>query len=136
MVYVARFTLDPQDDIERGWSGFMGVAFNTLRNAAKTFLDIDTEELDAADEDQLESMLDDAGYDIRFDKKLGLYRHVHHTGLSCFALNAETLEDALVESHPDAIGEGWYTIGKVTYVCPVPNDDGWHIFECQHVGRE
>lgn len=134
-MYVARFTLDPHADIERGWSGWMGISFSTLRAAAESLLD-DCDDLDDKTDDEIESILDAHNFDIRFDEKLGEWRPVHHMGLSCFALEAKTLEAALVEKHRDAVGEGDKTIGKISYVCPVPGDDGWHIFECDDAVRE
>ena len=134
MTYVARFTTDPEADIKRGWSGWMGVTYSSLKSAVNELLG-DVEEvafgdIDDLGDDELADMLSDAGRDVRFDEAFGEYRLVHHEGLSCFRLDAQTLDEAVIEQHPDAIGEGWKTVGTVRHICEVASDPGWHIFEC------
>lgn len=141
MVYVARFTTNPEEDIKRGWSGWMNVSWENVVEAAYDQLvngraNLDEEKIQGLIDDDLLSMLNDYGFDVRYDDTAKLWRLVHHDGLSCFRLNAETLEDALLEEHPEAFGEGDCTLGSVQYVAPVPGSEGWHIFECADTKKE
>lgn len=136
MTYVARFTHDPQDDIERGWSGWMGLDFKSVSDAAE-FHGVDTE--DKSDDELLDILNDDENVDLRYDKRLNVWRVCHHEGLSCFALEAETATDAMIEAKSANLvwaGFGDKTIGKVKLVGAVEGVDDLFIFECEDACNE
>lgn len=135
-MYVARFTHDPQDDIERGWSGWMGSDFSSVADAAEFFgIDIDEQTDDAL----LDILLEKENTDLRFDDRLKVWRTVHHEGLSCFALEATTIEDAMSEAKSANLmweGFGDKTIGNVKVIGAVEGVDDLFIFECDDATGE
>lgn len=134
-MYVARFTADPQDDIQRGWSGWMGCDWKTLQDAAE-FHGIET---DSQDNDELLDLLSEEGYDIRFDERLNAWRLVHHEGLSCFSLEASSVEAAIEEARNADLkwhGFGSRTLGAVKLVASVDGIDNLYIFECSDATTE
>jgi hypothetical protein len=138
--YVVRNTDNPQADIERGWSGFMGQDWPSLMAAARSLLsdtDYDRDQLDGMSEDEITDVLADYGFDVRYDAQFGTWRHVHHDGLSCWLIYAETLEEA-IEMAPEANlgwgGFGHATVGKVELVASLSKTV--HIFVCDGVVSE
>jgi hypothetical protein len=130
---VARFTNNPIGDIKRGWSGYMGCAWETLEEAADFFGIYENED----GEYDIEKMMED--HDIRFDTDVNLYREVHHDGLSCWKLQASTIEEAIEEAKTAGFewsGFGQATKGTVKYVCAVEGIEDLHIFECKDIVSE
>lgn len=127
MAYVARYTSNPEVDIERGWSGYFGYG--------------DWATIDEAYDGIIEVGGDPDRADIRFDEYEGLYRLVHHDGLSCWELEAETIEDAIEEARRlDNAGSivwggfGYQTHGDVRVIAQVHDD--LYIFECDYTTQE
>ena len=152
-MFVARYSFNPQYDAIRNWSAWIGVEGDTPEAVAlqiadviehpATLLDEETSERidwsDASDEMKISYVLE--AEDIRYHEVAGKWMHVHHNGLSCWSLDAETLDEAIEEAREkDALGEiewggfGDCTVGKVKYVASV--SDVLHIFECEYVTAE
>lgn len=135
-MYVARFTHDPQDDIERGWSGWFGLDWKSVRDAAE-FHGIEVDE--QTDEELIEILADDENVDLRFDNRLKVWRVVHHDGLSCFPLEAETADDAIAEAKAAGLewaGFGYQTMGSVKLIGTVDGVDDLFVFECEDAHPE
>jgi len=151
-MYVARYSFNPEYDARRNWSAWIGVGGDTPEAVALQIADVvdhpetlvdETGECidwsDASDEMKIAYVLE--AEDIRYHEVAGRWMHVHHTGLSCWSLDAETLEEAIEEARAlDACGEiewggfGQCTGGKVKYVASV--NETLHIFECDYVTSE
>lgn len=152
-MYVARNTFTPEYDTERNWSAWIGNAWESQEEGIIDQLEvagIDSEELESRWErwqdaehntwhhrdtesyiDFLSDLASDNGIDIRFNEKYGKWQLVHHEGLSCYRLEAESLEEAVAEAKAGEFpwhGFGDMTIGTVKYVASVT--DTLHIFEC------
>lgn len=159
-MYVARYTHNPEEDIKRGWSGWMGQNWPTREAALSELVEMPGD--DEMDERQqrwirtwgemyedrakfVEDLRDDLaerqGIDLRYDEFYHEWRRVHHDGLSCFCLDAETAEAAIAEARDlDASkqihwwGDGDYTHGAVTLVGHVGGD--LYVFECDYASCE
>jgi hypothetical protein len=155
-MYVARFTNNPQADIERGWSGYFATNWNTIEEAindtnAELLEDelleetqqrwINTwgdkyEEYDTFITEYMEEIAEELN--IVFDEQSKIYRPFHHWGLSCWALEANTEEEAIQEiSERTDIqwgGFGQQTIGDVKIIKQI-NDLLW-LFECEDAQNE
>jgi len=144
-MFVARYTNNPEGDIQRGWSGFMGAEAETVQKFVALFIYDAPEDADEMSDDALlDWLLDTHDIDLRYDEALGAWRQVHHDGLSCWPLDAETAEEACAEAaEMDKGGKiawagfGSYTQGKVRYVGRIEGTgDPLHIFECDHTQVE
>ena len=158
-MYVTRYTLTPHYDIQRDWSGWMGDGFDSeveglefvLEQAGVAGEDLDERWENWQDEDwrpwhhrDTESYIDflrdlasDHDIEVAYNEAWGRWQHVHHSGLSCWPLEAETLEEALAEAASrsfDWSGFGHRTLGKVVYVCALGDD--LHLFECDDTTPE
>jgi len=144
-MFVARFSFDPEYDVERGWTGYMGSASSSLEMTALIVADhIDLPRrvreayLQNDEETVIHYILETQ--DIRFHEKAGLWMWVHNpAGLSCWPLEASTAEEALAEAAEKADrldwgGFGWVTKGQVRYVGSVSSI--LHVFECEDVEKE
>lgn len=139
MVFVARYTNDPQADLERGWSAYMGLqAVSPRQYVAKFVWDDVPADFDDMTDAEIVDWLSDLGIDLRYNAAIALWCSVHHDGLSCWALDAETPEAAIAEAQAAAregqiswSGFGQATVGKVLYVTSVPGIENLHIFECE-----
>lgn len=164
-MFVARYTNNPEGDVKRGWSGWGlggGMTWASLDEwATETAQGPDFE--DDIDERQerwvrtygseyedwevfaqayLEDLADQNN--IRYDEVNECWRQVHHEGLSCWALDAATIEDAIAEAtqkhEAERIawaGSGYATTGKVAYVVTIEGtDDLLHIFKCDNAVPE
>lgn len=156
-VYVLRYTPDVEGDIERGWSGWMDVNDESLEDLMTYYLGVDPEDLEYKwdmwqdpthnpwhhrdYDDYQEFLLDyasDAGLDIRQDPRTGLWVSVHHEGLSAFALDASSSDEAVSKAQewlssdsPPGIG-GWKGVATVGDVEPVAElGGGWYILGAQ-----
>jgi len=164
-MFVARYTNNPEGDIKRGWSGWGlagGMPWNSLGEWASEmgvgpdFEDdieerqtrwINTygeqyEDWDTFCQAYLEDLAEEN--DIRYDEVEGCWRQVHHDGLSCWTLEATTLEEAIEEAackHEAGTiawaGTGYATIGTVKLAASVEGTDGLlHVFECDSAVAE
>jgi len=152
-MYVARYSFNPEYDADRNWSAWIGIDGSSAEDVALQIADVvqhppalfDSETGEYyAWEDAPEWMKIDyvlKHEDIRYHEIARRWMHVHHEGLSCWRLDAETLDEAVEEARvKDARGEiewggfGFATIGAVKYVASV--SETLHIFECNHVTSE
>jgi len=151
-MFVARYSFNPEYDARRNWSAWIGVEGDTPEAVARLIADVverpsmltdETGERvdweDAPEALKIAYVLDNE--DIRYHEVAGKWMHVHHEGLSCWSLDAETLDEAIEEARTlDARGEiewggfGDRTVGKVKYVASV--NETLHIFECDYVTSE
>lgn len=145
MTFVARYSTTIHQDIELGFSCFLGDLGTDLLSA----LEIDgynAETLEAkyerfGNEDQsfeeyLKSSVLDEGH-IVWDTRFNAYRTFHHSGLSCYKLNATTETEALIEVESksvDAFGFGQQTIGSIRVVAEV-RENVW-LLECDDAKDE
>lgn len=154
MPYVARYTLNPDYDVVRRWTGYMGCDALTPEMVAEHILDthgmpfparvkIDGEWIDWDETPwgwRIDWVLERA--DIRLHEPSGLWMWVHNPdGLSCWPLQAETPEAAIEEARAlDADnriqwhGFGHVTRGRVEYVGPVTGV--LHVFWCEDTAPE
>jgi len=155
--YVARFSDNIQADLERGWSAWMGSRSQDLEDVLE-FCGITAEQIENGWErwqdpdwhpwhhrdttDREEFLLDLAeneNHDIRFDAVADAWAAVHHDGLSCFRLEAETEADAIQElanvaAETVSFSSGDMTEGAVRLVHS--RDDGWHLLQADGVWIE
>jgi len=146
-MFVARFSFDPEYDIQRGWTGYMGSASESRETVALLIADhlahtfprrIYEAYLEGDEEQAIAYVLEN--YDIRYHERTGLWMWVHNpNGLSCWPLEATSAEEALAEAaekadHLDWGGFGWVTKGQVRYVGSVSSI--LHVFECEGVEKE
>lgn len=133
MQYIIRYTTNPVADIERGWSGWMGMDYATLAEAAEELC----QEYDLT-EDEAETLLERRNHDVRWDVNCKRYRAVHHDGLSCYALEADDEAAAWDEARTQATGiptgEGDMTEGAVSHLGRIA--DHWHLFRCKSTWTE
>lgn len=152
-MYVTRFTFTPAYDIQRNWSAWMGEAWDNEEEALTETLETvgvlaeDIEERWEKWQDvewhtwhyrETESFIDclrdlasDHNVDVRFNEVYCRWQHVHHDGLSCWPLAAETEIEAMAEAAARSFswtGFGHRTLGNVRHVCALGND--LHLFEC------
>lgn len=137
---VARFTPNPESDIQRGWSAYFGERCSTYEMAAAVWLDLLTGGDVDPDDPNLDEMIEENDLDIRFDPVTQEWCRVHHDGLSCWALDSDSPENAIKEAkglaEANAIewgGFGSATQGKVRLICPVTGIENLYIFECEDV---
>ena len=152
-MYVARYSFNPKYDADRNWSAWIGIEGCSAEDVALQIADVvshppalvdwATDECfswdDAPEGLKVTYVLENE--DIRYHEGARKWMHVHHEGLSCWRLDAETLEDAIEEARElDSRGEiewagfGYATVGNVTYVASV--SETLHIFECDYVTSE
>lgn len=156
-MYIVRNTFTPTDDIQRNWSAWIGGAWDSRDEAMEALMDDrqfqvqpswfglkrrdlpDDWEIDdlwratgLAFPDFLAVVAANADVDVRFNVAYGKWQHVHHDGLSCYALQAETEAEAWQEARTGEFpwfGFGDCTIGTVRYVGHVRED--MHLFWCE-----
>jgi hypothetical protein len=137
---MARWTRNPQYDVERDWTGFMGHAWNTKNEAVEEIAQqagIDVEERweNWRDPDWrshhirehdnygefIADLAEEIEADVRYHEMAGQWVQVHHEGLEGYYLDAGTLREALKEI-ADAVTEAggidavypWSGIGDTT----------------------
>ena len=162
-MYVVRNTLNAAADIQRNWSAWIGQDAETREALIDMLLDAgdisvepswfglrrrdlptdyDTNDIyqaaDVADWDEfLAVVVENADVDIRYNDAWGRWQHVHHDGLSCYALTAETESEAVEQATAGTFpwhGFGDCTVGTVRVVRQI-TDTLW-LFECDAVTRE
>ena len=151
-MFVARYSFNPEYDAIRNWSAWIGVEGDTPEAVARLIADVVEHPSMLTDETGERVAWEDApealkvayvldNEDIRYHEVASKWMHVHHEGLSCWSLDAETLDEAIEEAREkDALGEiewggfGQCTVGKVKYVASI--NETLHIFECEYVTSE
>lgn len=135
MTFVVRFSTNIQNDIERNWSAWMNQRFSSLEalKAESTMYETAYYENDENEEAALETL------DIRVDPHTNEYCIVHHNGLSCFALEAETTEEAEEEASEfvssfNGVWDGQLTRGGIELVKDLGNN--WYLLEAEDTGME
>lgn len=144
MPYVIRNTMTPEYDIERNWSAWIYGAWDTEAQALQSLAedsalydDYRDRYPDLEGSEILEKIIDTAQYDVRYNKAYGKWQHVHHEGLSCYELEAETEEEAQIEAQTTEApwhGFGETTCGKVRLICHIR--DSLYLFECDDTWTE
>jgi hypothetical protein len=90
-MFVVRDTNHPQEDLNRNWSAPLGGHSNEL--SGMTF---------SSEEDAKEAFLrvfdKESTFEYRFHPAYNSFSEVHYEGLGAFQLEAETLEDAIIEA--------------------------------------
>lgn len=144
MPYVIRTTRNPEYDIQRNWSAWMGDGYSNEIIALEDVLLL-VASMDAQDafnaqerEDNYEVFLRDLAnrynVDVRYHEVACRWMHVHHDGLSVYALHAQTENEARIEATSHGAhfsGDGQRTIGKVQYLGVVNADKNIHLFFCE-----
>lgn len=144
MVYAARYSTTIEKDIELNFSCWLGDLGTDLVSAL---------EYDGYNQDELEAKYErfSDNYDsfedylrtsvlpnstVVWDERFQAYRSFHHSGLSCWALEAET-EAAAVEEARNVVIDmtlGQQTIGNIRIVAEVsPN---LYVLECDAYANE
>jgi hypothetical protein len=148
MIYVARFTQTPHEDIQRGWSAWMGDRGDLWTVADREFSQVveDGQCLDTNDfetEGEILEKAEELGLEYRQYPHSGDWAFFHHEGLSCWELEAPSKAEALEEAiglhnskKIDWSGFGHATEGNVQYVAPVPGVEDLHLFTCEGVSVE
>lgn len=143
-MYVARYTKNAEGDAQRGWSGWGCGYWSTLQDFASEWLEATL--FEAYDVSSVYDLTDEQieqinPYEMAFDEQFQSWRIFHHDGLSCWALYAETPEEAVAEARDleaaSEIGNGGFgyaASGNLRVVAQV-HADLW-IFECDYVTEE
>ncbi len=131
--FVVRQTNHPQEDLTRNWSSFAG-GFGNGEIAGTSF---SSAEAFAA---YWEKNCDDLGAapEVRFHPYHEGFVEVHYEGLGAWALDAETLEEAMIEATEvlnqrgglawtDEAGDGQFMAGEVVAFHEV--SEGLYVFE-------
>lgn len=145
MPYVVRNTFTPEYDIERNWSAWIGGAWDTreaaLRSLAEDspryseFLDRYYGQLD--ENEIIERIIEAEQFDVRHNRAYNKWQHVHHEGLSCYELEAETEAGAWEEARAGEFpwfGFGRSTRGAVRLIGHVRGD--LYLFWCDDTTTE
>src|SRR5690606_13826660 len=93
------------------------------------------DEYDSFDEYLREVVLDESN--LVWDERFGAYRSFHHHGLSCWALEAETEADALVEAvsaSKRSMELAEHTVGAVRIVAEI--SENVYLLECDAYAHE
>lgn len=161
-MYVARFSDNIQNDIERGWSGYFAEFDTDVRSALLNIgVAVEEDKLETRQQrwintygdayEDYESFLNEyllelaEEHNLRQDPHTQAWRPFHHQGLSCFALEADNLDSAIREATEGALswgGFGQATVGtvkalhKITGTGNLEKDDFLWILECDDVKPE
>ena len=90
-MFVVRDTFHPAEDLQRNWSAPAGGHSNELNG-----LEFKSEE--DAKESYRRIFHEESPYTYRFHPAYNSFSEVHYEGLGAYQLDAETLEDALIEA--------------------------------------
>lgn len=148
-MYAIRFSPNIQNDVQRGWSAWMGMRYASFIDLVNTAAEIDeydyaewaeARDLDTEDEATAEAYVTEKmGWDVRIDPATGEFCVVHHNGLSVYVVDEENLdaniEEAtrLEEIDATATGEGHATRGSVAVIASF---GWWHVLEIENAIRE
>lgn len=145
MAYVVRHTTNPTYDVQRNWSAWMSDGWATEDEAQRDIARLSPRYQSYADrfvddnDDEVVARVieDDGPADVRYHEANRRWYHVHHEGLSCYVLTAETEAEAWDEARGgdyDWTGFGEATVGSVRLVGQV--GETLHLFECDAVTDE
>lgn len=148
-MYAIRFTPSIENDIERGWSAWMGMRYSSFLALVNTAAEVDEyhysewcdeRDLDAETEEAAEKYVSDyLDWDVRLDPATNELCVVHHDGLSVYVVDEEDLQVNLDTAsdwdaqRAGASGEGYATQGRVTSVAQF---GWWHVLEVEDVTPE
>lgn len=148
-MYAIRYSPNIANDIERGWSAWMGMRYASFAELVATAAEVDqydfaewaeARDLDIDAEATAEQYVDDVlGWDVRLDPHTNEVCVVHHDGLSVYKVDEEDLAvnlDAAKMWHAaDAASDGFghATLGSVRVVASFGN---WHVLEVENTVRE
>ena len=148
-MYAVRYSPNITGDVERDWSAWMGMRFDSFLgvvNGAGEISEYDyaewaeTHDMDTEDEETAEAYLQHLGWDVRVDPATGEYCVVHHDGLSVFVVGDEgSIEDAREfakhwhDERTGAVGFGSRIIGAVKLV---ESYGDWHVLEVANTTPE
>lgn len=143
-MYVARFTTNPAGDIQRGWSAWMSDGWESEREALESvarmlpqYSDYAETYPDLTDDEIVDRIIEREEIDVRYHPTLRRWYHVHHDGLSCFPLDAESVDEAVAEARGASLewsGFGAATVGEVRLVGHAGGD--LYVFEVEGVTEE
>lgn len=144
-MFVVRYSTTIEKDIELGFSCYMGTLGTSVVDALEIDgYDIETLEAryerfggdESFEEYLVENVVPDSG--IIFDERFGAYRSYHHAGLSCWGLEADSVEGAIAEAtqHVGCAGAelAQYTIGTVHIVREIAANV--YLLECESYANE
>jgi hypothetical protein len=144
MPYVVRNTFSPQYDVTRNWSAWIGGNWDSIEKAYEDIADDNgdlfrlAERYPDLDEDEIvEMLLEKDAYDVRWNEAYQKYQHVHHDGLSCWKLEAESETEAITEAQNGVFewhGFGESTCGNIRLVRHIK--DNLYLYECDDTTPE
>lgn len=148
-MYAIRFSPSIENDIQRGWSAWMGMRYSSFLILVNTAFEVDEyhysewcdeRDLDAETEGAAEKYVSDyLGWDVRLDPATNEMCVVHHDGLSVYVVDEENLQVNLDTAsdwnarNSTADGFGHATQGRVTIVAQFGN---WHVLEVESTTPE
>lgn len=148
-MYALRYSPHIHNDIQRGWSAWMGMRFESYLDLVNTAAEIseydyaewaEAHDLNTDSEETAEAYVDHLGWDTRIDPHTNEVCCVHHNGLSVYALDAETLDEAeaegaaLAEALGASFGFGKATVGAVKVAADLGNN--WYVLEVEDMTIE
>lgn len=146
MPYVVRNTFSPDYDVERNWSAWIGGDWATEEEALADLAEqspLYNDYLDrypGLDEDEIiAKIIDQEDFDVRYNAAYGRWQHVHHEGLSCYELNADTEEEAWIEARSGEFpwhGFGRSTCGAVRLLGRVRDGGDLYLYWCEDTTME
>ena len=148
-MYALRYSPNIHNDIQRGWSAWMGMRFASyldLVNTAAEISEYDYAEwaerrgLDTDSEETAEAYVDRLGWNTAIDPHTNQVCCVHHDGLSVYSISAETLAEAndegaaLAAKLGASFGFGYATVGTVKVAADLGG--GWYVLEVEDMTIE
>ncbi len=148
-MYAIRYSPNIANDIERGWSAWMGMRYASFAELVATAAEVDeydfaewaeARDLDIQDEATAEQYVEDVlGWDVRLDPHTNQVCVVHHDGLSVYVVDADDLAVNLDAARTwDAAGDASYGFGRATQggVRVVASFGNWHVLEVEDTAPE
>lgn len=136
MYYVARRTMNPAADLQRGWSAWGGMyeahPFSLAAVEMKLCERDDVEFIEDARK-AAEFVRDELDLDVQKCPATGMYALRHHDGLSSYELDADSIDTAI--SAAKSLNANWLT-GGCCAVKPVAFHhvaDDIYVFECEAI---
>ena len=148
-MYALRYSPNIHNDIQRGWSAWMGMRFASYLDLVNTAAEIseydyaewaEARDLDTESEETAEEYVNHLGWHTAIDPHTNEVCCVHHDGLSVYGLDAETLAEAVTEgrAQADFLGAAWgfgyATVGTVKIAADL--GDNWYVLEVEDMTPE